>query len=110
MISDINTTDVMGKTALHYACQNGNLKMAKILIEGGADVNAGDFNTPIFLCALYGYSEIFKFLIENGADIHAKNSYGVDVEYVLKNMWKTNYSSKLLEEVNKMVEILEGLK
>lgn len=34
---DPNTTDVRGRTALHYACENGDRDCARILVEMGID-------------------------------------------------------------------------
>ena len=30
---DVNTTDTVGRTALHYACRRGDLEIFKVLIE-----------------------------------------------------------------------------
>lgn len=32
----LNAKDIKGKTALHYACQNGNYNMVKLLLKYGA--------------------------------------------------------------------------
>ena len=64
---------------LFIACQNGNLKIVKILIEHGADVNktkASNNSTPILTAAQSGYLKIVELLIEYGADINKINSHG----------------------------------
>ena len=39
---DVNTRDSSGFTALHIACEDGNVECAKLLMEAGADMNAMD--------------------------------------------------------------------
>ena len=38
-ISYINQKNITGFTALHYACYNGNIKLIKLLVNYGADIN-----------------------------------------------------------------------
>ena len=35
----INQKNIRGFTALHYACYNGNIKLIKLLVNNGADIN-----------------------------------------------------------------------
>ncbi|KAJ5068816.1 ankyrin repeat-containing protein [Anaeramoeba ignava] len=60
---------------LHIACShNANLKILKILIEKGADVNLRNSETPLYIACLFGLKlNCLKFLIKSGADIHAQN-------------------------------------
>ncbi|XP_033109861.1 ankyrin repeat domain-containing protein 50-like [Anneissia japonica] len=44
--ADINATDMNGWTALHYSCIIGNVNMALILLEKGANVNIVAQKTP----------------------------------------------------------------
>lgn len=39
---NINYRDSKGWTALHYTAQKGDIQMARLLLEKGADVNAAD--------------------------------------------------------------------
>ncbi|MCI9110206.1 MAG: hypothetical protein HFH47_00150 [Bacilli bacterium] len=67
---------------LGYACINENLKMVKLLINKGADLNLKTIplgETPLMLALKYnGYdkSKIVKLLIELGSDLNVKNSDG----------------------------------
>ncbi len=65
-------------TLLHLAAEEGHLKIAKLLIENGADVNAKHSlgGTPLHLAASRDHLKIAKLLIENGADVNAKDSLG----------------------------------
>jgi ankyrin repeat protein len=68
-----------GVPLLFVACQNGNLKIVKILIEHGADVNKSEKSsdsTSILTAAQHGYLKIVELLIEHGADVNKVNSYG----------------------------------
>ena len=70
--SDINYRDESGFTALHYACDEGNLKIVDILLKTNCDVNAktNDKKTPLHLTTSHGYFDLSKMLIENGAVIN----------------------------------------
>ena len=75
--SDPNMKDSNGWTALHYACQYGDLQSVKILIEKGADKNAFSNNkrTPLHLAAKMNRLEIVNYLIDQilkGSGINKK--------------------------------------
>ncbi len=63
---------------LHEAARQGEMKIAQILIDAGADVNAsGDWaRTPLHYAAGHGHLKMARFLLEAGADPNAKNSFG----------------------------------
>ena len=70
---DLNFKDENGFTALHYACDEGNFKIADILIKSNCDVNAKtttNKKTPLHLTAQRGFFDISKLLIENGAIVN----------------------------------------
>lgn len=66
----VDTSNDNGKTALAYACQNGNSDLVKLLIEYKANVNIRDRGrlTPIMVAAKNGHLEIIKILLKHGAD------------------------------------------
>lgn len=83
----IDAVDFEGKTALICACQEGNLAIAKALIEGGAKLdikpkssaNKKDkmFGRNALLEACYqGHAGIARALVEAGADLEAVDSLG----------------------------------
>ena len=73
---DINAGDSeFGVTALSWAALLDDTKIAKFLIEKGADVNAKsrDGSTPLHSAAFLGHAEIAALLIQKGADVNPKN-------------------------------------
>ncbi|MER9334243.1 ankyrin repeat domain-containing protein [Mesorhizobium sp. M0293] len=59
-----------GVTALYIACEGGNVELAKLLINRGADVNlpVSWQRTPLYAANKAGHAEIVKLLLDNGAD------------------------------------------
>ncbi len=79
----IDAKDYFGKTALHVAAETGQAEVAALLIEAGADIEAGApgypdsrFNgaTPLIITALLGQTTIAELLISAGADVNAHNT------------------------------------
>eukprot|EP01006_Ploeotia_vitrea_P010110 TRINITY_DN2592_c0_g1_i1.p1 TRINITY_DN2592_c0_g1~~TRINITY_DN2592_c0_g1_i1.p1 ORF type:complete len:580 (-),score=92.31 TRINITY_DN2592_c0_g1_i1:37-1776(-) len=68
---DVNAQDEGGGTALIRAAEAGNLKVARLLVAAGADVNhRGVFvgGTPLYWATTACDVELIQFLLENGAD------------------------------------------
>jgi hypothetical protein len=65
----VNYCDESGWTALHFACDEGNLKIVEILTKMNIDINLKTVNkkTPLHLACEKGYFDISRILIENGA-------------------------------------------
>ena len=96
--ADPNASDWLGKTALHFAAEKGDLEAAQLLIERGADINAVEAeyrSTPLAEAAGSGQIGMARLLLENGADPHipddawarpiawAKRSEHADMEALL---------------------------
>jgi ankyrin repeat protein len=64
------------RTLLNWACQEGHLKVVRLLIEFGAEVNAGDTDfygaTPLVTAAGAGHNAIVRELLKAGADANAR--------------------------------------
>ena len=65
----INYQDENGNSALHYSCDEGNLRIVEILLKANCDPNLKnkENKTPLHFSAKRGYFDICKLLIENGA-------------------------------------------
>ncbi len=56
------------RTGLHWAVQEGYMRIVKLLVENGADVNVFDgHDTPLRLACADGKYEMEKYLLENHA-------------------------------------------
>ena len=78
---DVNAQDLNGWTALHFAAQEGDVEITKLLIDSGADISAIDSNgnTPLWVATInshYG-TEVLEALLSNRADPKQKNIHGV---------------------------------
>ena len=62
--------EIDGVTALYIACEDGNVELAKLLINRGADVNlpVSWQRTPLYAANKGGYADIVKLLLNNGAN------------------------------------------
>jgi ankyrin repeat protein len=58
------------------AAQDGDFRMVKILVCGGADIHVDD-NEVLYWSVINGYLDIVKYLTDKGADIHADNDYAL---------------------------------
>lgn len=72
----VTAQDREEQTPLHLAVEDGDLNLAKLCLDKGANVNALKVNmsTPLHLAATGGDLDIVKMLIEHDANIEAKNS------------------------------------
>ncbi|XP_057331478.1 putative ankyrin repeat protein RF_0381 [Microplitis mediator] len=66
--------DRSSNTLLYDVIQLGQLKVVRILVGRGADVNASIRNgmTPLHVAAKHGHLKIMDFLISNGAHVNAR--------------------------------------
>lgn len=81
--SDIfNERDKHGLTVLHCAMEGGSVELAQLLIDGGADVDAGATHydargwTPLHFAAFYGNAPLIDLLVARGASIDTKDAMG----------------------------------
>jgi ankyrin repeat protein len=75
----INKVDEFGNTMLTYACQNGNAKIAKYLVNKGANSNHQNKQgqTPAHFAIAYQFFDLSTWLFENGADDTIENKFGL---------------------------------
>ncbi|MDD5202913.1 MAG: ankyrin repeat domain-containing protein [Sulfurimonas sp.] len=82
MLKDGADTEVVtaaGLTPLHIAIKKSDLRMAKLLVEAGAHVNAQDNrdNTALILATKKKNKELVRFLVMSGADVNLANEEGI---------------------------------
>ena len=55
---------------LHFACKKGNLKIVKILLENGSNINHQDEigQTPLYFATYFEFIDIVEELLEKGAN------------------------------------------
>ena len=64
------------RTPLHQACEEGKLKIVKLLLEKGADFDRLNYENVSQLFVACGKNlSIVKLLIEKGAKINARDKY-----------------------------------
>lgn len=75
---NVDEPDKLGRTALFYAAQDGDLELANALLECGANVNARDkkFETPLYFAIRSFQPEMVRNLIENGGAVNARDIEG----------------------------------
>ena len=79
--ADVNLQDKKGYTPLHFAAQEQDLEIVRLLLDAGARVDVKDHhgNTPlakaVFNCD--GDGAVIQLLRERGADPFAENNHGV---------------------------------
>jgi ankyrin repeat protein len=79
-MDDVDETDELFCTPLHYAVSRGLFETTVLLIRKGADVNAKNrFNeTPIVLAARAGFEGLVNLLLRSGADPGVPGESGLD--------------------------------
>ena len=73
--TNLNLRSDSEKTALMYACENGDIQMVKLLLDYGADINLETKSkhfTALYFACWHGLVELIKLLIDNGAIIDKK--------------------------------------
>lgn len=72
----LECADIDGNTALHYACEKGQLAIAKSLITGAAPINASgsEGQSALHLAMWAPYQNIVMLLVQHKANINARDA------------------------------------
>jgi uncharacterized protein len=68
-----------GFTPLLFAAQQGDIEIARILLQAGADVNEStpEEGTPLVVASASGHEKLGLFLLDQGANPNATDGFGV---------------------------------
>lgn len=102
---DVNTQDDVGNTALHMACQYGELEAVKLLVKLNADVNRKNIlgTTPLMQAAYNGHLDVVEHLVKNGADVSVKNYIGWTAINWAKKWAKTSGRNNIVDYLKKQI-------
>jgi ankyrin repeat protein len=76
--ADVNALNLTG-TPLHLAAATGQLMIAEMLVNAGADLEAECVPTgvrPLHTAAIHNRTEAAQFLVDRGADMEAPDAHG----------------------------------
>lgn len=75
---DVNETiDIRGRVTLHWAAENGHVKLVKLLLQKGANFTAQTISGSTPLHKAVAHEAIVRMLLEKGADITARSAEGL---------------------------------
>jgi len=95
-------------TALHFFAATDNAKLAELVINHGADINAknGSGETPLHQAAQEGCLNAAKLLVSKGADINAKSRENkTPFDYAVRPVWNEDAYRLNQERIRKCKEV-----
>ena len=101
----IHQPDEFGFTLLHYAAEDGNLDVARLLLSQGADVNAQTAYgyTPLHDSVLGNNPDIIQLLLDAGADSAARVERGIHHGHTaleIARIERKEHAIRLLEPIS----------
>src|SRR5436309_11766086 len=84
-----------GFTALSFSAREGDIESARVMLDGGVDINYGDVdNTSALIVSIMNKQYTFaKFLIDRGADVNIAGGYGRTALYAIVDIRNEDWST-----------------
>ena len=84
-----------GLTAFHFAAREGELETARVMLDGGVDINLADADgtTGLVTAILNKHYAYAKFLMDRGADPNVADARGRAALYAALDMRNQDYSA-----------------
>ena len=75
-VLNVASKDNVGMRPIHWACTEGSIPHAALLLKHGADPEAKDNSgcTPLLIAAQYGQVEVVAYMLKKGANLQAVDS------------------------------------
>src|SRR5499427_7925457 len=101
-----------GFTALSFSAREGDIPTAKVMLDGGVDINYGDIdNTSALVVAIMNKQFTFaKFLLDRGADPNTVDAYGRTPLYAIVDIRNEDWSALPNRKADDPLPALEILK
>lgn len=114
-VESMETTDNHGETAIHLAAENGHIRMLKVMMEKGINVNltedapAEAGMTPLHLACLKARTEVVRLLIAAGADDAMTIRKGASPAHLvlMKDRWGKSLKTEQMAEIIKELKHLD---
>ena len=103
IIKDINASDNLGWTFLHYAAARNNPDAIDFLVKHGADIELKnrESETALYLATIMENIDAIKELVKLGANIDTRNSIGNHVLFIVEHLRNNEIKNILQLEKNK---------
>ena len=101
-----------GFTALSFAAREGDIASARVMLDGGVDINYGDVdNTSALVVSIMNKQYSFaRFLIERGADVNLVGGYGRTALYAIVDIRNEDWSALPARKTEDLLPTLEIVK
>jgi len=101
-----------GLPALSFAAREGDIESARMMLEGGVDINYGDVDntTPLIVSIMNKQYTFAKFLIDRGADVNITGGYGRTALFALIDIRNEDYAALPARKTEDPLPTLDLLK
>ena len=98
--ANVNATDYLKRTPLHFATKSKLIEIVKLLIEKGANVDARTTKnwTPLFDASRWDAYEIMDYLVQKGADVRAVDIDGNSPLHIAVSFYKNETTKQVLKQ------------